>query len=230
MRAEPQGTGAESPRRALRSGILHSPRRRVNGPEGVARATRGSPERAQSPHADCPGSRTLMEFSLPDSVEVIRGSVRELCARFPGEYWRGLEPDRYPEEFVAALTEGGWLGALVPEEYGGAGLSLTEAGVILEEISRSGGNPGAVHAQMYIMGTLLRHGSVAQKQRYLPQIARGELRLQAFGVTEPTAGSDTTSIETFAERTGAGYRINGQKIWTSRAQHSDLMLLLARTT
>jgi acyl-CoA dehydrogenase len=187
-------------------------------------------ERAQSPHADGRVARALMEFSLPDSVEVIRASVRDLCARFPGEYWRGLEPDRYPEEFVAALTDGGWLGALVPEQYGGAGLSLTEAGVILEEISRSGGNPGAVHAQMYIMGTLLRHGSDSQKERYLPQIARGELRLQAFGVTEPTAGSDTTSIETFAEKTGAGYRINGQKIWTSRAQHSDLMLLLARTT
>jgi alkylation response protein AidB-like acyl-CoA dehydrogenase len=171
-----------------------------------------------------------MEFSLPASVDGIRSAVRELCARFPGEYWRGLEPDRYPEEFVAALTEGGWLGALVPEAYGGAGLSLTEASAILEEIARSGGNPGAVHAQMYIMGTLLRHGSDAQKSRYLPQIASGALRLQAFGVTEPTAGSDTTAIETFAEKVERGYRINGQKIWTSRAQHSDLMLLLARTT
>jgi acyl-CoA dehydrogenase len=138
--------------------------------------------------------------------------------------------DRYPDEFVAALTDGGWLGALVPEAYGGAGLSLTEASAILEEIARSGGNPGAVHAQMYIMGTLLRHGSEAQKARYLPQIASGEARLQAFGVTEPTAGSDTTAIETFAEKVDGGYRINGQKIWTSRAQHSDLMLLLARTT
>jgi len=171
-----------------------------------------------------------MEFSLPESVDGIRTAVRELCARFPGEYWRALEPDRYPEEFVAALTEGGWLGALVPEVYGGAGLSLTEASAILEEVARSGGNPGAVHAQMYIMGTLLRHGSEAQKERYLPQIASGALRLQAFGVTEPTAGSDTTSIETFAEKVEGGYRINGQKIWTSRAQHSDLMLLLARTT
>ena len=171
-----------------------------------------------------------MDFSLPESLAGIRSAVRALCARFPGEYWRGLEPDRYPGEFVAALTEGGWLGALVPEAYGGAGLSLTEASAILEEISRSGGNPGAVHAQMYIMGTLLRHGSDEQKARYLPQIASGALRLQAFGVTEPTAGSDTTAIETFAEKADGGYLINGQKIWTSRAQHSDLMLLLARTT
>src|SRR3954447_26605819 len=216
MRAEPQGTGAESPRRALRSGILHSPRRRVNGPEGVARATRGSPERAQSPHADCPGSRTLMEFSLPDSVEVIRGSVRELCAAFPGEYWRGLEPDRYPEEFVRALTENGWLAALIPQEYGGAGLGIAGASVILEEINASGGNAAACHAQMYTMGTLLRHGSDEQKQRYLPRIAAGELRLQAFGVTEPTAGSDTRNIQTTAERTAGGWLIRGQKIWTSR--------------
>jgi acyl-CoA dehydrogenase len=171
-----------------------------------------------------------MDFSPPESLVGIRTAVRELCARFPGEYWRGLEPDSYPDEFVAALTEGGWLGALVPEEYGGAGLTLTEASAILEEISRSGGNPGTVHAQMYIMGTLLRHGSDAQKARSLPEIASGRLRLQAFGVTEPTAGSDTTSIETFAEKIDGGYRINGQKIWTSRAQHSDLMLLLARTT
>jgi acyl-CoA dehydrogenase len=171
-----------------------------------------------------------MDFALPDSVADIREAVRELCAGFPGEYWRDLEPDRYPEEFVAALTAGGWLGALVPQEFGGAGLSLTEASVILEEVARSGANPGAVHAQMYIMGTLLRHGSEAQKTGYLPRIAAGELRLQAFGVTEPGAGSDTTSIETFAERVDGGYRINGQKIWTSRALHSDLMLLLARTT
>jgi acyl-CoA dehydrogenase len=171
-----------------------------------------------------------VDFAPPESVAAIRDAVRELCAGFPGEYWRGLEPDRYPEEFVAALTAGGWLGALVPERYGGAGLSLTEASVILEEVARSGANPGAVHAQMYIMGTLLRHGSEEQKARYLPRIASGELRLQAFGVTEPGAGSDTTSIETFAERVDGGYRINGQKIWTSRALHSDLMLLLARTT
>jgi acyl-CoA dehydrogenase len=171
-----------------------------------------------------------MDFAAPDELNEIRTAVGELCARFPGEYWRGLEPDRYPEEFVAALTENGWLAALIPEEHGGAGLSLTAASVILEEINASGGNAAACHAQMYTMGTILRHGSEAQKQRYLPAIASGELRLQAFGVTEPTVGSDTTHIQTTAERVDGGYRVNGQKIWTSRAQHSDLMLLLARTT
>jgi acyl-CoA dehydrogenase len=171
-----------------------------------------------------------MDFALPDELREIRTAVRELCAGFPGEYWRGLEPDRYPEEFVAALTVNGWLAALIPEEYGGAGLSLTAASVILEEINASGGNAGACHAQMYTMGTILRHGSDAQKDRYLPAIASGELRLQAFGVTEPTVGSDTTSIQTTAERVDDGYRVNGQKIWTSRARQSDLMLLLARTT
>jgi acyl-CoA dehydrogenase len=160
----------------------------------------------------------------------IRLAVAELCARFPGEYWRGLEPDGYPEEFVAALTAGGWLGVLVPEELGGAGLGLAEASVVLEEINASGGNAAACHAQMYTMGTILRHGSAEQKRRWLPQIAVGTLRLQAFGVTEPTAGSDTTHIETAAERTATGYVVHGQKIWTSRALHSDLMLLLARTT
>jgi acyl-CoA dehydrogenase len=171
-----------------------------------------------------------MDFSLPAELDEIRAAVRELCAGFPGEYWRELEPDRYPEEFVAALTEHGWLAALIPEEYGGAGLSLTAASVILEEINASGGNSGACHAQMYIMGTILRHGSDAQKQEYLPRIAAGELRLQAFGVTEPTVGSDTTSIQTTAARVDGGYVVHGQKIWTSRALHSDLMLLLARTT
>ncbi len=171
-----------------------------------------------------------MDFSVPPELHEIRAGVRELCDRFPGEYWRGLEPDRYPEEFVAALTENGWLAALIPEEYGGAGLSLTAASVILEEINASGGNAGACHAQMYTMGTILRHGSEEQKQRYLPGIASGKLRLQAFGVTEPTAGSDTTSIQTTAERGDGGYLVRGQKIWTSRALHSDLMLLLARTT
>jgi acyl-CoA dehydrogenase len=171
-----------------------------------------------------------MDFAVPEELNEIRTAVGELCERFPGEYWRGLEPDRYPEEFVAALTENGWLAALIPEEYGGAGLSLTAASVILEEINASGGNAAACHAQMYTMGTILRHGSDAQKQRYLPAIASGELRLQAFGVTEPTVGSDTTHIQTTAERVDGGYRVNGQKIWTSRAQHSDLMLLLARTT
>jgi acyl-CoA dehydrogenase len=153
-----------------------------------------------------------------------------VCERFDGAYWRSLEPDSYPEEFVAALTEAGFLGALVPEEYGGGGASLTEASVILEEVSASGGNPSACHAQMYIMGTLLRHGSEEQKQRYLPDIAAGSLRLQAFGVTEPGAGSETTRIRTRAERVPEGWRINGQKIWTSRALYSDLMILLARTT
>jgi acyl-CoA dehydrogenase len=171
-----------------------------------------------------------MDFALPEELGEIRSAVRELCGRFPGEYWRGLEPDRYPEEFVQALTEAGWLAALIPEEYGGAGLSITAASVILEEINACGGNAGACHAQMYTMGTILRHGSEEQKQRYLPRIASGELRLQAFGVTEPTAGSDTTSIQTTATRTDGGWLVRGQKIWTSRAEHSDLMLLLARTT
>lgn len=163
-------------------------------------------------------------------LETIRTEVRRLADKYGCEYWRGLEPDRYPDEFVADLTAHGWLGALIPEEYGGGGLSLTGASVILEEIAASGGNPSACHAQMYVMGTLLRHGSDDQKRRYLPEIADGRLRLQAFGVTEPVAGSDTGSIRTRAERDGETWRINGQKIWTSRALHSDLMVLLARTT
>jgi acyl-CoA dehydrogenase len=171
-----------------------------------------------------------MDFAPAPELDEIRTAVRELCAGFPGEYWRALEPDRYPEEFVAALTEHGWLAALIPEEYGGAGLSLTAASVILEEINACGCNSGACHAQMYVMGTILRHGSDGQKREYLPKIASGELRLQAFGVTEPTVGSDTTSIQTIAERVDGGYVVRGQKIWTSRALHSDLMLLLARTT
>ena len=164
-----------------------------------------------------------------DDFDLIRVEVRRLCDKYGNSYWRSLEPDRYPEDFVAELTAQGWLGALIPEQYGGGGLSLAGASVILEEIAASGGNPAACHAQMYVMGTLLRHGSEAQKQRYLPQIAEGRLRLQAFGVTEPAAGSETTAIRTRAERDGDGWRINGQKIWTSRALHSDLMLLLART-
>ncbi len=171
-----------------------------------------------------------MDFSVPDEHPEIRSAVRELCDRFPGEYWRSLEPDRYPEEFVQALTDHGWLAALIPEEYGGGGLGLAVASVILEEIHASGGNAGACHAQMYTMGTLLRHGSEEQKRRHLPRIASGELRLQAFGVTEPTVGSDTTSIQTTAGRVDGGYVIRGQKVFTSRALHSDLMLLLARTT
>jgi acyl-CoA dehydrogenase len=171
-----------------------------------------------------------MNFAPAEDLSEIRSAVRQLCSRFPGEYWRSLEPDTYPEEFVRALTEHGWLAALIPQEYGGAGLSLTAASVVLEEINASGGNGAACHAQMYTMGTILRHGSEEQKRRYLPRIASGELRLQAFGVTEPTAGSDTASIQTTAARNDGGWLIRGQKIWTSRALHSDLMLLLARTT
>ncbi len=171
-----------------------------------------------------------MDLTQTSEHDDLRAGVREVCERFDGAYWRSLEPDSYPEEFVSALTEAGFLGALVPEEYGGGGASLTEASVILEEVSASGGNPSACHAQMYIMGTLLRHGSEEQKQRYLPGIADGSLRLQAFGVTEPGAGSETTRIRTRAERVPEGWRINGQKIWTSRALYSDLMILLARTT
>jgi acyl-CoA dehydrogenase len=165
-----------------------------------------------------------------DDLSEIRSAVRALCARYPGEYWRGLEPNTYPAAFVEELTRAGWLAALIPEDYGGAGLSLTAASVVLEEINRSGGNSGACHAQMYVMGTILRFGTQAQKERYLPPIARGELRLQAFAVTEPTAGSDTASITTTATKIDGGYRIRGQKLWTSRAEHSELMLLLARTT
>ncbi len=165
------------------------------------------------------------------SENELRSGVRELCARFPDEYWRQVDrEDGYPDRFVDALTEAGWLAALIPEEYGGSGLRISEAAVILEEINRSGGNAGACHAQMYIMGTLLRHGSPEQKERYLPPIAAGELRLQAFGVTEPDAGLDTTQIRTKAVRDGDHYVITGQKIWTSRALQSDLMLLLARTS
>jgi len=162
----------------------------------------------------------------------IREAVRALCADFPGEYWRALDRERaYPEKFVAALTKAGFLAALIPEEYGGSGLTMNAAAAIMEEIQASGCNGAACHAQMYTMGTVLRHGSAAQKERYLPGIARGELRLQAFGVTEPTSGTDTLSLRTTAVRDGNdAYIVNGQKIWTSRAEHSDLMLLLARTT
>ena len=172
-----------------------------------------------------------MPFTLSAEQEQIRQAVAELCGDFPGEYWRELDAhDGYPEAFVKALTGGGWLAALIPEEYGGGGLSLLEASLILEQINRSGGNSAACHAQMYIMGTLVRHGSAEQKQKYLPPLARGELRLQAFGVTEPTSGSDTTSLKTTAVRRGDKYVVNGQKVFISRVEHSDLMLLLARTT
>jgi acyl-CoA dehydrogenase len=161
----------------------------------------------------------------------LREPVRALCAQFDSGYWQQVTKEQaYPEAFIAALTQAGWLAALVPEAYGGAGLGLMAASVILEEINRSGANSGACHAQMYIMGTLLRHGSDAQKQQYLPRIATGELRLQSFGVTEPTTGTDTTSLKTFAQRSGDRYIVNGQKVFISRVQHSDLMLLLARTT
>ncbi len=165
------------------------------------------------------------------SFSEIREEVRKLCAKFPGEYWRKLDAERgYPTEFVQELTQSGYLGALIPEEYGGAGLPLAGAAAILETIHAEGCNGAACHAQMYIMGTILRHGSPAQKAEYLPKIATGELRLQAFGVTEPTSGTDTTALRTFARREGDTYVVNGQKVWTSRAEHSDLMLLLARTT
>lgn len=166
-----------------------------------------------------------------DTYSDIRAEVAKLCATFPPEYWRELDRNSaYPTDFVRALTQAGWLAALIPEEYEGAGLPLSAAAAILEEIQKAGANGAACHAQMYIMGALLRHGSDAQKATYLPAIARGELRLQAFGVTEPTSGTDTTSIRTTAVRDGDEYVINGQKVWTSRAEHSDLMLLLARTT
>ena len=161
----------------------------------------------------------------------LRDAIRDLCAQFPPEYFRRIDEARgYPDEFVGALTKAGWLAALIPQEYGGSGLGLTEASIIMEEINRCGGNSGACHGQMYNMGTLLRHGSEAQKRRYLPAIASGELRLQSMGVTEPTTGTDTTKIRTTAVRKGDRYVVNGQKVWISRVLHSDLMILLARTT
>ncbi|KVH71711.1 acyl-CoA dehydrogenase [Burkholderia ubonensis] len=166
-----------------------------------------------------------------DAYQDIREAVRDLCGEFPAEYFRKIDEARgYPEAFVDALTKAGWLAALIPQEYGGSGLGLTEASVIMEEINRAGGNSGACHGQMYNMGTLLRHGSAEQKRQYLPKIASGELRLQSMGVTEPTAGTDTTKIKTTAERKGDRYVVNGQKVWISRVRHSDLMILLARTT
>jgi acyl-CoA dehydrogenase len=173
---------------------------------------------------------TDLDLRAKDHAE-IRESVVRLCADFPGEYWRRLDREQtYPSEFVDALTRAGFLAALIPEEYGGSGLGLSAAAAILEEVHRAGCNGAACHAQMYVMGTVLRHGSDEQKQRYLPGVASGELRLQAFGVTEPTSGTDTTALETFARREGERYIVNGQKIWTSRAEYSDLMILLARTT
>ena len=179
------------------------------------------------------GPCALVEAGLSgaENFPEIREAVRKLCAQFPGEYWRERDRERaYPKEFVAALTEAGFLSVLIPETYGGSGLGLAAATAVLEEVHRSGCNGGACHAQMYTMGTILKHGSEAQKQAYLPKIASGELRLQAFGVTEPTAGTDTTRISTFARREGDHYVVSGQKLWISRAEHSDLMVLLCRTT
>jgi acyl-CoA dehydrogenase len=174
-----------------------------------------------------------MPFTIPfpDDHEDLRGAVRALCADFPAEYWRKIDADEaYPEEFVTALTDAGWMTALIPEEYGGSGLGITEASIVLEEVNRAGGNSGACHGQMYNMSTVLRAGSPDQKQRYLPKIASGDLRIQSMAVTEPTTGSDTTKLKTTAVRKGDRYLISGQKVWTSRLQHSDLMILLARTT
>jgi len=166
-----------------------------------------------------------------DNYPEVRDAVRTLCARYDSAYWQKIDEQRaYPEAFVAALTKAGWMSALIPEEYGGSGLSLTEATVIMEEVTRSGGNAGCCHGQMYNMNTLLRHGSPEQKKRYLPRIAKGELRLQSMGVTEPGAGTDTTKIKTVAVKKGDRYVVNGQKVWTSRLQHSELMILLTRTT
>ncbi|WP_312568177.1 acyl-CoA dehydrogenase family protein [Comamonas sp.] len=173
----------------------------------------------------------MIELTQSNNHHEIRDAIRDLCAAFPDEYFRKVDEERaYPEKFVNALTEAGWMAALIPQEYGGSGLGLTEASVIMEEINRCGGNSGACHGQMYNMGTLLRHGSAEQKQKYLPKIATGEWRLQSMGVTEPTTGTDTTKIKTSAVKKGDKYVINGQKVWISRIQHSDFMILLARTT
>ncbi len=172
-----------------------------------------------------------MDHPHPDQYQDLRDALRELCRQYPDEYFRRIDAeDVYPEAFIDSLTEAGWLAAMIPEEYGGSGLGLAEASVIMEEINRNGGNAGACHGQMYNMGTLLRHGSEEQKQTYLPRIATGELRLQSMAVTEPSTGTDTTRTKTTAVRKGDRYIINGQKVWTSRVQHSDLMILLARTT
>jgi acyl-CoA dehydrogenase len=184
--------------------------------------------------ASHPTEPPFMHTPTPHAAEAhqeLRSAVRDLCLGFTGEYWRRIDEERdYPEQFIRALEQAGWLGALIPEEYGGSGVGLTEASIILEEINRSGGNSGYVHAQMYTMGTVLRHGSAEQKRRYLPGIATGELRLQSFGVTEPSTGTDTTKLKTTAVRKDDRYVVNGQKVWISRVLYSDLMLLLARTT
>ena len=167
----------------------------------------------------------------PDQYQEIRDAVRALCVQFPDEYFRKVDEARgYPEEFVDALTKAGWMAALIPQEYGGSGLTMAEASVIMEEINRSGGNSGACHGQMYVMNAIVRSGSEAQKQKYLPKIASGEMRIQSMGVTEPTTGSDTTQLKTTAVKKDGRWVINGQKVWISRIQHSDMMILLARTT
>src|SRR3954447_24223543 len=196
-----------------------------------ATASRPSRERAAGAwrRADAGREGTVTVPTHAADEEALRAAVREVCADYPAEYWRGLEPDRYPDAFVKAMTEAGLLAVLIPAEYGGSGLGLEQAAVILEEVNAAGGNASACHAQMYTMGTVLRHGTEAQKQRWLPQLAGGEVRLQAFGVTEREAGSETPRIATRAERRGDGWVVNGHKAWTSRALHSDLMLLLART-
>jgi acyl-CoA dehydrogenase len=173
----------------------------------------------------------MTAMKTPEGFEEIRAGVRGLCAQFPDEYFRKIDEQRgYPAEFVEALTKAGWLAGLIPQEYGGSGLTLAEASVVMEEINRCGGNSGACHGQMYVMNVLVRHGSERQRQEYLPKIASGDLRLQSMAVTEPTTGTDTTKLKTFAARKGDRYVINGQKVWISRVQHSDLMILLARTT
>ena len=188
-------------------------------------------EEAPPPYSGFDPGEEVAAAPLGDDYRDIRASIRSICGDFPSAYWRELEDkDAYPEKFVQTLTESGYLAALIPEDYGGSGLPLRAASVILEEIHAAGCNAGACHAQMYIMGTLLRHGSEAQKRRYLPEIAEGRLRLQAFAVTEPSSGTDTSKLKTRAERNGDNYLVNGQKVWTSRALQSDLMLLLARTT
>ncbi|TXI74910.1 MAG: acyl-CoA dehydrogenase, partial [Limnohabitans sp.] len=170
-------------------------------------------------------------FNDPDAYQDIRDAVRDLCAQFPDEYHRQIDQQRaYPEAFVNALTQAGWMAALIPQEYGGSGLSMAEASVIMEEINRSGGNSGACHGQMYVMNAIVRSGSQAQKEKFLPRIATGELRIQSMGVTEPTTGSDTTQLKTSAVKKDGRWVIHGQKVWISRIQHSDLMILLARTT
>src|SRR3954468_15281384 len=190
--------------------------------------------RRAEPPPQLTASKSIEETTMlntTDQYQEIRDAVRDLCSNFPADYHRKIDEERgYPEAFVDELTKAGWLAAMIPEEYGGSGLGLSEASVIMEEINRSGGNSGACHGQMYNMGTLLRHGSEEQKRKYLPRIASGELRLQSMGVTEPTTGTDTTKIQTTAVRKGDHYVVNGQKVWTSRVQHSDLMILLARTT